>query len=338
MDGSLPLILSAVGAVFGVIALGAVLRRVGWLTEEADATLLKLMINVLFPGFILHVLLENPALDDPRNVWLPPLVGFGLTTLGFVVAGLFAWTCGPWVGLKTPAARRTFAVAVGMFNYGYVPIPLIESLYANPQRDATLGVLLVHNVGVDLAMWSLGVLIVSGAFVKGWWKRVLNMPLAAIAAALVINAVGLPDPESAPAAALVSDTLRGAAKMLGLCAIPTALLLIGATITDELRKADLRQGWGVMAAGCVLRLGVLPVAFLAVAVGARRVGADASLQRVIAIEAAMPTAVFPVLLARHYGGDAGTAVRVTLAASLIGLITIPLWLSAGLGWLGLLPQ
>lgn len=329
-----PVILSAVGGVFGVIAAGAVARRLAWLTEEVDATLLRLCIGVLFPCFFFDVLLENPALEDARNIVLPPVVGFLATATGFAAGVALAYTVGPKLGLTTPAMRRTFVLTVGMFNYGYVPIPLVEAIFSPTDGGATLGVLVVHNVGVDLAMWSLGVLIVSGAFVRGWWKRMINPPTVAIVAALTINAVGLPDPETAPTAALVSDTLRASAAMLGACAIPTALVLIGATITDELRKADLRQGWGVMAAGCTLRLGVLPLVFLGAA-WALRDTVSPELRRVIAVEAAMPTAVFPVLLARLYGGDPGTAMRVALATSLVGLVTIPLWLMGGLAWLGL---
>lgn len=324
------LILSAVGGVFGVIAAGAAFRRLSWLTAEADDTLLRLCIRVLFPCFIFDVLLGNPALAEARNVVLPPVVGFLATAAGFGAGAALAYTVGPRIGLTTPAMRRTFVLVVGMFNYGYVPIPLVEALFGDGSGwgdgGATLGVLIVHNLGVDVAMWSLGVLIVSGAFVKGWWKRVINPPLGAIVAALLVHyTVGV---DAVPGA------LRQVASMLGACAIPTALLLIGATITDELREADLKQGWGVMAAGCALRLGVLPVVFLASA-WLLRDTVSLELRRVIAVEAAMPTAVFPVLLARLYGGDPGTAMRVALATSLVGLITIPLWLAGGLSWLGL---
>jgi malate permease and related proteins len=49
----------------------------------------------------------------------------------------------------------------------------------------------------------------------------------------------------------------------------------------------------------------------------------------------MPAAVFPTIMARQYGGDPTTAVRVVVATTVGGLVTIPLWLRLGLGWLGL---
>jgi hypothetical protein len=58
------------------------------------------------------------------------------------------------------------------------------------------------------------------------------------------------------------------------------------------------------------------------------------LRRVIVVQAAMPSAVIPVILARHYGVDAPAALRVVLATSAVGLLTIPLWLKIGLLVLG----
>jgi predicted permease len=207
---------------------------------------------------------------------------------------------------------------------------------------ATLGVLLVHNVGVDVAMWSVGVMLVSGGVSWAGLRRVVNAPLVAIVVALGLDAMGLPawygGARSVDAGfggmEVVLDAAVAGGSMIGACAIPMALLLVGATMMDEFRKADFRQGWGVMAAGCGLRLGVLPVLFLALAwaLGPRGIDlAGVELRRVIAVEAAMPTAVFPVLLARLYGGEPGTAMRVALATSAVGLITIPLWLKFGLG-------
>jgi predicted permease len=76
----------------------------------------------------------------------------------------------------------------------------------------------------------------------------------------------------------------------------------------------------------------LPVLFLVLA---RYLPCSLELKRVITIQAAMPAAVFPIIIAKHYGGDPATALRVVLGTSLVGFITIPLWLKFGLKWVGL---
>jgi hypothetical protein len=57
------------------------------------------------------------------------------------------------------------------------------------------------------------------------------------------------------------------------------------------------------------------------------------LKRVLMVQAAMPTAMVPVIIARLYGGHPWTAVQIALGTTLVGILTIPLWQRAGWpGW------
>ena len=82
---------------------------------------------------------------------------------------------------------------------------------------------------------------------------------------------------------------------------------------------------------CVLRLGVLPLFALALA---KWLPCPVELRRVMLVQAAMPSAVVPVILAKHYGGDPAEALRIILYTSALGLLTIPFWLQLGLRWVG----
>jgi len=77
----------------------------------------------------------------------------------------------------------------------------------------------------------------------------------------------------------------------------------------------------------VLRLGAMPLLMLAVA---RYIPASPEMKQVLIVQAAMPAAVFPIVLARRYGGDPITAIRIVIGTSLVGFITIPLWLRLGM--------
>ena len=59
---------------------------------------------------------------------------------------------------------------------------------------------------------------------------------------------------------------------------------------------------------------------------ARETRLTIELTTVLCIQAAMPTAVFPVVLAKHYGGDARMATQIIFATSLLAFATTPLWL------------
>jgi predicted permease len=58
------------------------------------------------------------------------------------------------------------------------------------------------------------------------------------------------------------------------------------------------------------------------------------LKRVIVVQGAMPAATFPIVIAQHYGGRPLTAVQVALATQAAAIAITPLWLRAGLAWVG----
>jgi hypothetical protein len=50
---------------------------------------------------------------------------------------------------------------------------------------------------------------------------------------------------------------------------------------------------------------------------------------VVLLQAAMPAAVFPIVLVRMYSRDTTTAIQVIVSTSIAGLILIPIWLFIG---------
>src|ERR1035437_8337319 len=289
-------VLGAVVPLFGIIGIGLLLRRLNWLTEEADQSLLRVSINLLMPALIFDSVLGNAALQRPENLVLPPLVGFGTVAVG---VGL-AWLLARWSGIETERERRTFAFTTGLHNYTYFPLPLSVLLF----DPGTTGVLLVHNVGVEKGVWTFGVAVLSGKGFKGGWRKIVNAPLISLVLALLLNFVGLhlSLPETFLSGGRMALT---AVHLLGQCAIPIALLLIGAIITDHLAEARGGHAMRVAISAVLVRLVLMPVLFLLLA---KYLPCSLELKRVIVLEGAMSSAVFPIVMAKHYGGGTRHAV------------------------------
>lgn len=308
-------LLGLIAPVFALIALGSVVRFVGWLTPESDQGMFKLVLNVLYPALIFKSVLGNPALADPRNVFWPPVVGF--TTMAGGI--LFAWWIGRAMGFSEGKGLRTFAFAVGIFNFGYIPIPLMESLFG----PESIGVLLVHNVGCEIAIWSVGVLVLSGLSWRDGWHRLISGPVVALVVAGIGNVAGLD--KVMPQAAHTTIGMAAA------CAIPVALIAIGSTLSESLRQPAQLFSARVTPAACFLRLLLYPAVFLLLA---KVLPISQDLKRVMLVEAAMPAGIIPILIAKHYGGQPLTAVQVVIGTTVVGLVAIPLWLRVGLAWIG----
>jgi predicted permease len=299
--------------VFALIAIGVGMRRLSWLTAEAEASVLKMVMNFLYPCLIFENVLNNDALRVPSNLALAPSVGMFLMALT-IVGSLYA---GRALGLTQGHGLRTFAFAVGINNYGYIPIMLMAALFG----PSSVGVLLVHNVGCEAAIWTVGILVLSGLSLRDGWRKLINAPVIALLLALMGNLLGV-GPH-------VPDFVREIIHQSASCAIPLGLMLIGATLEQYFAKPSELYESKVTLSACFLRLGVYPVLYLLVA---KYLPCTIELKRVLIVQAAMPAGILPIVIAKHYGGQPLTAVRVVIGTTAAGILVIPLWIRVGLAW------
>ncbi len=311
---------SKVLGVFLVIFAGAATRRIGWLTKESDRTLASLTANLLLPAFYFERIIQSPPLSQADQAWLPPAMGFLSTCTGFLIAAMFAYLGASFFKFENQMQVRAFIVSVGLCNYGFIPIPLAEHIY--PDAVVTL---MIHNVGVELAIWSVGVLILSGDWRSNWRRAVFSPALITVACALLTRHFNVQ--EHFP------EAFKSLIHSLGQCAIPLGLMLSGAIIVDYAKQSDMAAGLSITSAAVVLRLLVIPLIILSLALF---IPAGSDLRQVLLLQAAMPAATFPVVLCRLYGQDVATAVRVVIATSMCCLLTMPLWLIYGGRCLGLI--
>ncbi len=300
--------------VFLAMAGGYIVRKAGVLTAEADHSLIGLVVTLLSPCLALDTIIGNEALLKPGNIVLPPLFGFGSVLIGVAVARLAARLfC-----IHGERERRTFHFAACVQNYGYIAIPLCLALF---DRE-TLGVLFAFILGVEIAFWSVAVLQLTGPASAGW-QGAINPPIIAIFVSLILNALG--------ADRWIPKPIDATFHLLGNCAIPLGLLLTGALVADYLNPSAFRHCGRTLAAGAFTRLLVTPLLLLAIAVF---LPLSHSLKAVLVIQAAMPAAMLPIALTRVHNGHVPTALQVVLGTTLLGLLTIPLWISLGLWWAG----
>lgn len=311
-------IFKAIVPVLWLVVAGFALRRVGWFTGQADSSLMAVLVRFFYPMLILSFIVENEALEQADNVLWPPLVGFFTVTMGFVLGFLGARA----LGLERGADRRTFAFAVGIFNYGFLAIPVSNALYDFDR--GTNGVLLVHNVGVEVAFWTVGYALITGTFNKRSWRQLFNPPIVAIVLGLGVNYLLAWQEWTVP------DWIWPVVNMPAACAIPFGLLLSGATFADLMREPGWWRQGRVIGGGLALRLGILPLLFLVLAM---LLPVTTELQRVLIVQAAMPSGILPVVFARHYGGNPRIAMAVVLSTTVVAIVTIPLWAGLGVGWI-----
>lgn len=306
-------LLGIVAPVFLLMGAGFGLRKAKVLTAEADRSLLGIVVNLLVPCLALDVIIGNSVFDHPRNLVIPPIAGFLTIALGLAACRLAA------AAFRIGEARtqRTFAHAAGIQNYGYIAIPLCQAVF---DRD-TVGVLFAFNLGVEIAFWTIGIATLTGQTSRRDAIKAINPPIIAVPCALALNALG--------ADAWMPAAIQTAIHMLGQCAVPLGVTMSGAILADYANLGAITSGWRKTALAILLRCGLLPLLIL---LATRFLPLDKAMKSVLVVQAAMPAAVFPIVMAKLHHGDVPTALAIVLGTSAVALLTIPLWLGFGLRW------
>ena len=319
-------ILGSVIPLFLLMGVGAVVRRRGVLNEQADRTLVNLLVHVLQPCLILDHVIASEALRQPGNLLWSPLLGFICMAMGVWIAALVARVH----GMPKWPQGRTFAFVGGIFNYGYIPVPLIAALYG----PSTLGVLFVFNLGAEVAFWMVGFATFENRSIIKEWPRVFTTPVRAIILGVAINLITAHFGFRLDAASLAGvswgwpvQVVLDSMHMAGSCTIPIAMLLIGATMADFWGEFRASSGVQVMALSLLVRNLAVPAIFVLLA---WLLPVSRDLKETLVVQAAMPAGVFTLLLTRHGGGDVPVALQIIYATSVAAIVTLPLWIHFGM--------
>ena len=309
MPTSLPLILSALGPIFGVIALGYALRRRGFPGEAFWPLAEKLTYFLLFPA----LLVRNLAAAQLGGLAVGGMSLAIVLLLGTMTLLLFALRS--WLGTNGPGFSSVYQGGI-RFNT-YVGLAAATALFGPP--GATLAALaiallipLVNVLCVAVITHSVGG---REASPRAMLRAIARNPLIlACLTGIGLNISGLGLPAG-------SVTLLD---ILARAALPLGLLAVGAGL--RLRVAFDRRR--LLAIGSVLKLLVLPALAWALALG---VGLEGLAKGILVLFAALPGAPSAYILARQLGGDGELMAALVTVQTALSLVTLPLWL------MGLIP-
>ncbi|MDO8787100.1 MAG: AEC family transporter [Sulfuritalea sp.] len=285
---------------FALILLGASLRRLLHLGDHFWTGLEKLVYYVLFPALLFSGLVKT------RIDWstAAPMIG--------VAAGAM-WT-GMLLGLvarRWPISPISFASqyqCAFRFN-SYIGLAVAGTLYGVP-GIAAMGIVvgLMVPQANTAAVWML-----ARHGETGVWRELARNPL--ILATLAGVAANLAGFEPPGVLLQFLGRLAEAAIALGLLAVGAGLRIVGAggAATHA-------------AAGYLLAVKLLAVPAMALLLirwfGLTGIHADVAL-----IFAALPTSSSAYILAQRMGGDGARVAWLISASTLLGMLSLPLWLT-----------
>jgi predicted permease len=304
-------------AVFLMIAAGAAARRRRLLDAESTGHLSRLVVAMFYPALIYSTLVTAFTFRDLLHHWTLPAGALLIMSIGFA-AGLLGVRL---LRFSSKAAERTFHFQCTINNYSFLPMPIIFLLWGK----RGVADLIFSTVGSEIAVWTLGMLALTGGRLR--WsslRHLVTPPMLAIAAAAgTLAAVDVSGVEFPPPGVFGEawKALISALDLFGKATVPLAMLVAGSRMS-ELR---LRHLWGrPQIAAVLLRTVAAPACAVAILL---LLPLAAPVREVLLVVAVMPCAIASVMLSDVYGGDSDFAAATVLTSHVVGLATIPIWLS-----------
>lgn len=294
------LVASAVVPLALLLALGSLLRRRRFVSDEVWRGLDRLTYWVFFPSLLFVATATNDVDLAAAGALVPSVWG------GLALVALGTWAFRSVVASDGPAFTSVLQGAI-RFN-SFVAFLVVPALYPEAEGQTALMVALtvpfVNVVAVTaLARYGSGGPLRAGRLAA----QIAGNPLiVATVAGLAVGTVGVP-------LGPVEATLR----LLGQVALATGLLGAGAS----LRFRNVRQGWRPVLITMGLKFIGLPLATAAVAAS---VGLPAAAWAPLLLFQSMPTASSSYVLARAMRGDADLMASILAVHTVAAVAWLPL--------------
>ena len=287
--------------MLAMMAVGAVLVRVGMVDEAGTKQLSSIALYVATPAVIIQAF----AIEfDPEQLVNALWMGL-FFTLALVVSAAIAYlVCGK--------ADRVGQFAVIFSNSGFVGIPIISGLLG---PEFVFYVTITMAVGT-FALWTYGVLLMSGDKGQISMKKIVTNPAVIalfVGLALFFAPVRLPD--------MVAQFLTG----MGNLNTGLGMLVLGANLGSSnlgLLFTDRR-----IYKACAFRLLVVPAVTILLCMV---MPVSAEIRMVLLIVEACPCSAVTSMLAQLYGGDFQYGTGLVIVTTLLSMATMPLILTLAL--------
>lgn len=298
----------AVTQIFLLGAIGYFLMKKNILGDAGLDSLSRLTLDITLPVLIFCQLIKDFSFTLYPNWWVLPLLSIGITILGLVVGAFFAGL------IRGQQHKLQFLSLVGFQNSGYLPLALVAALLPKDKMETMFIYLFLFLLGFNLAMFSLGVYMLTLSKTKKFeLGSLFSPPVLATLVSLAFVFFGLKG--------AVPEFIFKPLKTVGDCTLPLAMLVVGGNLAEiHLDHID-KKAMVLMA---LAKLIVLPILGLMLMLKLRLPQLFGLL---ILIQLAVPSATTLSVIVRHYKKEDLLISQGIFFGHIVSLVTLPIFLS-----------
>lgn len=284
--------------LFILIGAGALLSRLGLITDAGTRTMTDIVLYAVTPCVIINAF---------QREYQPRLLGGLLVTLAAAfLTMLFSVILAELLYRKADISRSVvLKFAVVFSNCGFMALPLQQAVLGSDGVFYGAAYVAVFNI----FMWTYGLLAMSGKRQsKEALKAVVNPGIigTAIGVLLFVFSIKLPTVIASPVSMLASLNT------------PVPMLIIGHQLLHSDVRRVLRDKSAYLA--MAIRLIFLPLAVMGIMLLLRL---DAVVTTAVVIAVSAPVAAFTTMMAAKYGRDTELSSGIVSASALFSLVTMP---------------
>ncbi|MGE5279402.1 MAG: AEC family transporter [Deltaproteobacteria bacterium] len=299
------------GAIFQLVLIGLVgflLVRRKTVSESGLNMIGGLVINVFLPLLMFTEIIRRFDVRSFPDWWVFPLLSLAVTGAG-LLAGYIVLRADDHI-----AHPREFLSLTAFQNSGYLPLPLVAALLPRPQADIMFIYIFLFLLAFNMTIFSVGYFLLNPAADRRFDPRTMfNPPVIATLAALLVA--------FARAGRFFPEVVVEPAAVLGRCAIPLSILVVGGNLA--LMRVE-RSAARPLTYALLIKLVILPLFFLSLVVFLR---IPAMMGFLLVLQAAMPPAVLLSVVCRSQDcGDKLVSPAIFYGHAL-SIVTVPLVLA-----------
>jgi predicted permease len=298
-------------AVFQIFILGAIgyyLVKKSVISQEGLSGLTRLLVQVTLPVLMFCELTRNFTFSLYPNWWIFPIISLFITALGLGL-GILSQRL-----IKDHQNKAQFLSLVTFQNSGYLPLILVATILPRYQVGSMFIYIFLFLLGFNLAIWSLGVhMLTSTKAKRPELANLFNPPVIATLFSLLFIALQLNR--------FTPDAIMTPLRMVGDCTLPLAMFVVGGNLAS-IKLGELDKKALILIS--VLKLLVLPLLGLLFVLVFR---IEKLLGLLIVMQLAMPPATTLSVIMRHYNKKDALISQGIFFGHILSLVTIPVFLS-----------
>lgn len=307
-----------VGLLFIIIALGFLCQRIRLLTEEANKCMADIVMYFVTPCVIINAFsatmyTRTELLGILKNIAIVALVSVLLHVV-MILSVYFIFR------FKAEDRRRVMRFAAVFSNAGFIALPLAQALIDTPTSHEGALYAAVFLAVFNIALWTWGLVDMSGEKKAMNWKKILFNPgIIGVAIGLFFFTSPLYVTFGETAGIKLPGILMDALGALSALNLPLPMLMVGYYLGKADIPAAFKDGWSYFC--MAMRLVIFPLITLAILYVC---GVRGNVLTVLVIGASAPVGATTTIFSAKFNRDTELSVRLVALSTILSMITMPL--------------